>query len=1265
MALLQGLLLAFFFCSSETPVGVALPESSFFDFGIRKNDRTLPKRDDASSEEIQLRVPIAFFDEKYLSLFVNVNGHVTFETELPVYQSNLIIPTPYKMIAPFLADVDTTASGSVYYRETQDSYLIGEMNRKVDTYFPGSNFRARSLFIVTWHEVGYFNRQNDQVNTFQLVIGSNGQDSYALFNYADNGVNWIKGMSKSNLVNHPAQMGFSSGSEYRHLKLPYSGTRNGIDVARNSNINIAGQYLFHLGDTHGANIGQPDPNDFDTGSGSIFEEDILGPITCAAGNAGCHINATCVDYQSGFCCKCKPKSYGNGLSCLTEGISQQLNGRVIISLNHDARQTLVQHSFIVTHSGRAYSSISPVPTEIGNSLILLDGLNSFLGFLFGLPNAKGTRNGFMMTGGKLTRLVKVKFQTGEMVTINQRFFGHDTESSFRTDTNITGSIPVIGNGSQIRIDEYNEDYIHPRHGLLLSNSTRVYRVNDKAYTYTWSQEIHFDECSHDHAIGENLRHTTHRTYINFKADEQSVRFIVASRVSSMTVADSCLNAVCGRNSYCVPHEGRHECVCNAGFRKINHQCEDTDECVENICGPNAQCINTQGSYSCLCHPGYSMVNSKCVFRGNRNVCGDKVCDQYARCVYNVDIKGPACECNPGYKGDGVTCDVIEYGCQEVNNCGENARCVYDADSQAYKCECDDGFSGDGMTCTETELEINCKHCDENAHCFYDSARLFYRCRCNEGYTGDGRSCSALDSCGECSPHAECQFEQTIQRYVCRCKPGFRGNGYECRTERCPDCGENAHCDIDRHHNMYICRCDAGFVGSGGECRPATSCFQMNCDANAECVPHPHDPSRFRCQCRPGYIGDGATCEVKDATKTSCNLVNNCHRHAECIYDRLEGGYRCKCRRGYHGDGMTCARREPDCSANPRMCHPKAECVRNVDKHVCICNEGFHGDGRNCSPITSDQSYLVYIRGKSIMEMPYVDSRVNGKRITYIENQMPIALDYDCRDSRIYYTDISSKTIRSINFDGGDEKIVVRDVGSGEGVAVDWLSRNLYWTDAHFDRIEVAKLDGSDRKTLFDHEIYDPRAIVVDPTRGVFYWTDWSRENPKIEKAYMDGTARKVFIGTGLKTPNALTLDLQTQQLCWGDKDLSKIECIRTDGVGRRVVYELRNHKLDIFDMVFSGNSIYWTDWSRSTISNMKWNSDAPSEPLSTPIGGNGKMYGITAVNNVCPQQSNACVHNNGGCRFLCLPTPGVGRTCSCPNDVDEQNCSNIALLSMK
>ncbi len=42
--------------------------------------------------------------------------------------------------------------------------------------------------------------------------------------------------------------------------------------------------------------------------------------------------------------------------------------------------------------------------------------------------------------------------------------------------------------------------------------------------------------------------------------------------------------------------------------------------------------------------------------------------------------------------------------------------------------------------------------------------------------------------------------------------------------------------------------------------------------------------------------------------------------------------------------------------------------------------------------------------------------------------------------------------------------------------------------------------------------------------------------------------------------------------------------------------------------------------------------------------------------------SNACVLNNGGCRFLCLPTPNGGRTCACPDNVDEDECNRIGLL---
>lgn len=58
-----------------------------------------------------------------------------------------------------------------------------------------------------------------------------------------------------------------------------------------------------------------------------------------------------------------------------------------------------------------------------------------------------------------------------------------------------------------------------------------------------------------------------------------------------------------------------------------------------------------------------------------------------------------------------------------------------------------------------------------------------------------------------------------------------------------------------------------------------------------------------------------------------------------------------------------------------------------------------------------------------------------------------------------------------------------DLGSPEGIAVDHLGRNIFWTDSQLDRIEVARLDGRQRRILFDTGLVNPRAIVVDPVRG--------------------------------------------------------------------------------------------------------------------------------------------------------------------------------------
>ena len=49
-----------------------------------------------------------------------------------------------------------------------------------------------------------------------------------------------------------------------------------------------------------------------------------------------------------------------------------------------------------------------------------------------------------------------------------------------------------------------------------------------------------------------------------------------------------------------------------------------------------------------------------------------------------------------------------------------------------------------------------------------------------------------------------------------------------------------------------------------------------------------------------------------------------------------------------------------------------------------------------------------------------------------------------------------------------------------GLAVDWVSNKLYWTDYKARVIEVAELDGTSRKKLFSTSLDRPKAIVLDP-----------------------------------------------------------------------------------------------------------------------------------------------------------------------------------------
>lgn len=64
-----------------------------------------------------------------------------------------------------------------------------------------------------------------------------------------------------------------------------------------------------------------------------------------------------------------------------------------------------------------------------------------------------------------------------------------------------------------------------------------------------------------------------------------------------------------------------------------------------------------------------------------------------------------------------------------------------------------------------------------------------------------------------------------------------------------------------------------------------------------------------------------------------------------------------------------------------------------------------------------------------------------------------------------------------------EVVVQTGLATAEGLAVDWIAQNLYWVESNLDQIEVARLNGSFRRTLVAGDMDSPRAIAVDPRDG--------------------------------------------------------------------------------------------------------------------------------------------------------------------------------------
>lgn len=84
---------------------------------------------------------------------------------------------------------------------------------------------------------------------------------------------------------------------------------------------------------------------------------------------------------------------------------------------------------------------------------------------------------------------------------------------------------------------------------------------------------------------------------------------------------------------------------------------------------------------------------------------------------------------------------------------------------------------------------------------------------------------------------------------------------------------------------------------------------------------------------------------------------------------------------------------------------------------------------------------------------------------------------------IFWSDMKLKKISKLDRGSEPVEIISNGLDLVEGLAYDWIGKNIYWLDSKLNTIEVAKENGSNRIVLVRENITQPRGMCLDPSPG--------------------------------------------------------------------------------------------------------------------------------------------------------------------------------------
>jgi len=206
------------------------------------------------------------------------------------------------------------------------------------------------------------------------------------------------------------------------------------------------------------------------------------------------------------------------------------------------------------------------------------------------------------------------------------------------------------------------------------------------------------------------------------------------------------------------------------------------------------------------------------------------------------------------------------------------------------------------------------------------------------------------------------------------------------------------------------------------------------------------------------------------------------------------------------------------------------------------------------------------------------------------------------------------SIYSAPLDGSSTaQIVPSGLEKPWGIAVDALSRKVYWTDHGTKKVQRANYDGTAVEDLVTDGLSEPRGIAVDPGAGKMYWAD-ALNGSRILKANLDGSIVEPIVQlTEFATPDGVALDLARGKVYWTEAYLRHIKRANLDGSDVEKVLHVSRDSLPsgIFIDSLAGK-IYWSDGKANKIQRVSLDGSEP-EDVVTLEGMMGQPWGVVVV----------------------------------------------------